>query len=102
MCGGILTDWPAFGIFGVLAGEMQFSTLAGSDIRETQSSRNSAAWFIIPRFPACRSSAIVGPRFFQRNVQIYISGEKSMSILAWIVLGLIAGFIGSKIVNKSR
>jgi uncharacterized membrane protein YeaQ/YmgE (transglycosylase-associated protein family) len=23
-----------------------------------------------------------------------------MSILAWIVLGLIAGFIGSKIVNK--
>ncbi len=24
-----------------------------------------------------------------------------MSILAWIVLGLIAGFIGSKIVNKS-
>jgi uncharacterized membrane protein YeaQ/YmgE (transglycosylase-associated protein family) len=25
---------------------------------------------------------------------------KIMSILAWIVLGLIAGFIGSKIVNK--
>jgi uncharacterized membrane protein YeaQ/YmgE (transglycosylase-associated protein family) len=24
-----------------------------------------------------------------------------MSIIAWIVLGLIAGFIGSKIVNKS-
>ena len=24
----------------------------------------------------------------------------SMSILAWIVLGLVAGFIGSKIVNK--
>lgn len=24
-----------------------------------------------------------------------------MSVLAWIVLGLIAGFIGSKIVNKS-
>jgi uncharacterized membrane protein YeaQ/YmgE (transglycosylase-associated protein family) len=24
-----------------------------------------------------------------------------MSILAWLVLGLIAGFIGSKIVNKS-
>jgi uncharacterized membrane protein YeaQ/YmgE (transglycosylase-associated protein family) len=24
-----------------------------------------------------------------------------MSILAWIVLGLIAGFIGSKLVNKS-
>ena len=24
-----------------------------------------------------------------------------MSLLAWIVLGLIAGFIGSKIVNKS-
>jgi uncharacterized membrane protein YeaQ/YmgE (transglycosylase-associated protein family) len=26
--------------------------------------------------------------------------EPSMSFLAWIVLGLIAGFIGSKIVNK--
>jgi len=24
-----------------------------------------------------------------------------MSILAWIVLGLVAGFIGSKIVNKT-
>lgn len=24
-----------------------------------------------------------------------------MSVLAWIVLGLVAGFIGSKIVNKS-
>jgi len=24
-----------------------------------------------------------------------------MSILGWIILGLIAGFIGSKIVNKS-
>src|SRR4051812_6370564 len=28
-------------------------------------------------------------------------GLKTMSILAWIVLGLIAGFIGSKLVNKS-
>ena len=27
--------------------------------------------------------------------------EEHMSILAWIVLGLIAGFVGSKIVNKS-
>jgi uncharacterized membrane protein YeaQ/YmgE (transglycosylase-associated protein family) len=26
--------------------------------------------------------------------------EAEMSILAWIVLGLVAGFIGSKIVNK--
>jgi uncharacterized membrane protein YeaQ/YmgE (transglycosylase-associated protein family) len=26
--------------------------------------------------------------------------RKDMSILAWIVLGLVAGFIGSKIVNK--
>ena len=25
-----------------------------------------------------------------------------MSILAWIVLGLISGFIGSKLVNKTR
>jgi uncharacterized membrane protein YeaQ/YmgE (transglycosylase-associated protein family) len=28
-------------------------------------------------------------------------GEQGMSILAWIVLGLIAGFIGSKLVNKT-
>jgi len=28
-------------------------------------------------------------------------GEKRMSVIAWIILGLIAGFIGSKIVNKS-
>jgi uncharacterized membrane protein YeaQ/YmgE (transglycosylase-associated protein family) len=27
--------------------------------------------------------------------------EREMSFLAWIVLGLLAGFIGSKIVNKS-
>jgi uncharacterized membrane protein YeaQ/YmgE (transglycosylase-associated protein family) len=27
--------------------------------------------------------------------------EDQMSFLAWIVLGLVAGFIGSKIVNKS-
>jgi uncharacterized membrane protein YeaQ/YmgE (transglycosylase-associated protein family) len=27
--------------------------------------------------------------------------EKNMSFLAWIVLGLLAGFIGSKIVNKT-
>ena len=28
-------------------------------------------------------------------------GRKDMSFLAWIVLGLIAGFIGSKLVNKT-
>jgi uncharacterized membrane protein YeaQ/YmgE (transglycosylase-associated protein family) len=30
-----------------------------------------------------------------------MQGETNISILAWVVLGLIAGFIGSKIVNKS-
>ena len=30
-----------------------------------------------------------------------LGGICEMSIVAWIVLGLIAGFIGSKIVNKS-
>jgi uncharacterized membrane protein YeaQ/YmgE (transglycosylase-associated protein family) len=29
------------------------------------------------------------------------NGECRMSILAWIVLGLIAGFVASKIVNKA-
>jgi uncharacterized membrane protein YeaQ/YmgE (transglycosylase-associated protein family) len=28
-------------------------------------------------------------------------GAKHMGIISWLVLGLIAGFIGSKIVNKS-
>ncbi len=28
-------------------------------------------------------------------------GENQMSIVGWLVLGLIAGFIGSKIVNKT-
>jgi uncharacterized membrane protein YeaQ/YmgE (transglycosylase-associated protein family) len=28
-------------------------------------------------------------------------GETTMSVISWIILGLIAGFIGSKIVNKS-
>jgi uncharacterized membrane protein YeaQ/YmgE (transglycosylase-associated protein family) len=27
-------------------------------------------------------------------------GEMTMSVLAWLILGLVAGFIGSKIVNK--
>jgi uncharacterized membrane protein YeaQ/YmgE (transglycosylase-associated protein family) len=29
------------------------------------------------------------------------TGERVMSFIAWIVLGLIAGFVASKIVNKS-
>jgi uncharacterized membrane protein YeaQ/YmgE (transglycosylase-associated protein family) len=42
------------------------------------------------------------------NSPPYVSGSEdepsqgaSMSYIAWIILGLIAGFIGSKIVNKS-
>lgn len=27
--------------------------------------------------------------------------EKNMSVISWIILGVIAGFLGSKIVNKS-
>jgi uncharacterized membrane protein YeaQ/YmgE (transglycosylase-associated protein family) len=38
---------------------------------------------------------------FDRQRKRFLKGGKGMSILAWIVLGLIAGFIGSKIVNKS-
>lgn len=29
------------------------------------------------------------------------NGENKMSVISWIILGLIAGFIGSKIVNKT-
>ncbi len=36
---------------------------------------------------------------FQRHAK-YTRRRTEMSILAWIVLGLLAGFIGSKIVNK--
>jgi uncharacterized membrane protein YeaQ/YmgE (transglycosylase-associated protein family) len=32
---------------------------------------------------------------------VILNQGKIMSILAWIILGLIAGFIGSKLVNKS-
>src|SRR5207248_5265141 len=28
-------------------------------------------------------------------------GEKAMSIISWLIVGLIAGWVGSKIVNKS-
>jgi uncharacterized membrane protein YeaQ/YmgE (transglycosylase-associated protein family) len=35
-----------------------------------------------------------------RNLEPHIKGIQ-MSVIAWIVLGLIAGFIGSKIVNKT-
>jgi len=38
-----------------------------------------------------------GPRLSPDTVE----HEEQMSILAWIVLGLIAGFLGSKIVNKT-
>lgn len=30
-----------------------------------------------------------------------VKGQRRMSIIAWIILGLIAGFIGSKLVNNS-
>jgi uncharacterized membrane protein YeaQ/YmgE (transglycosylase-associated protein family) len=30
-----------------------------------------------------------------------LSGETLMSILAWIILGLVAGFIASKLVNRT-
>jgi hypothetical protein len=36
-----------------------------------------------------------------RLVSASRKGNSTMSILAWIVLGLLAGFIGSKIVNKT-
>ena len=39
-------------------------------------------------------------RRFHRNL-VSLNKDINMSILAWIVLGLIAGFIGSKIVNKT-
>jgi uncharacterized membrane protein YeaQ/YmgE (transglycosylase-associated protein family) len=36
-----------------------------------------------------------------KKLVIGAKGEHEMSILAWIVLGLVAGFIGSKLVNKT-
>jgi uncharacterized membrane protein YeaQ/YmgE (transglycosylase-associated protein family) len=42
-----------------------------------------------------------GLRHWPWPVARSIEGMRNMSIIAWIILGLIAGFIGSKIVNKS-
>jgi uncharacterized membrane protein YeaQ/YmgE (transglycosylase-associated protein family) len=49
-----------------------------------------------PRYDKPQTEAIGGLRlsFFQ------LQKAGKMSFLAWIVLGLLAGFIGSKIVNK--
>src|ERR1700737_940117 len=33
--------------------------------------------------------------------KLHTEGDRQMSFLAWIILGLVAGFIGSKIVNKT-
>jgi uncharacterized membrane protein YeaQ/YmgE (transglycosylase-associated protein family) len=38
---------------------------------------------------------------FRPAASAVAQGDLNMSILAWIILGLLAGFIGSKIVNKS-
>jgi uncharacterized membrane protein YeaQ/YmgE (transglycosylase-associated protein family) len=54
---------------------------------------DSGAMYSGSQFPG------VSVRLFLSKVKS--SKEKCMSVLAWIVLGLIAGFIGSKIVNKS-
>jgi uncharacterized membrane protein YeaQ/YmgE (transglycosylase-associated protein family) len=41
-------------------------------------------------------------RFAARRIVISVKcGETTMGIISWIILGLIAGFIGSKIVNKT-
>ena len=40
--------------------------------------------------------------FRERETNVYLRfGRYKMSIISWIILGLIAGFVGSKIVNKS-
>jgi uncharacterized membrane protein YeaQ/YmgE (transglycosylase-associated protein family) len=45
--------------------------------------------------------AIAVPLSPQQQRQVKETEEKGMSFLAWIILGLVAGFIGSKLVNKS-
>jgi uncharacterized membrane protein YeaQ/YmgE (transglycosylase-associated protein family) len=45
--------------------------------------------------------AIVGKTLATPSVDIVKKKETSMSFLAWIVLGLVAGFIASKLVNKT-
>ncbi len=40
--------------------------------------------------------------FRERETNVYLRfGRYKMSVISWIILGLIAGFVGSKIVNKS-
>src|SRR5204863_335315 len=41
------------------------------------------------------------PRWTSQRMAHWAPGERHMSILAWLVVGLIAGFIASRIVNKS-
>jgi uncharacterized membrane protein YeaQ/YmgE (transglycosylase-associated protein family) len=48
--------------------------------------------------PAAHFGDIVAQRLSGKPIS---TQENTMSILAWIILGLVAGFIGSKIVNKS-
>jgi uncharacterized membrane protein YeaQ/YmgE (transglycosylase-associated protein family) len=45
--------------------------------------------------------ARLAPRPFGFKMGEVFEGVSAMGILSWIVLGLIAGFIGSKLVNKT-
>jgi uncharacterized membrane protein YeaQ/YmgE (transglycosylase-associated protein family) len=51
------------------------------------------------RLPECKSPGYRKPSSMAFAVNT-INQESVMSFLAWIVLGLLAGFIGSKMVNK--
>jgi uncharacterized membrane protein YeaQ/YmgE (transglycosylase-associated protein family) len=46
-------------------------------------------------------AARAGDEALLNNIKTNRDKEKKMGILAWLILGLLAGFIGSKIVNKS-
>src|SRR5689334_22250207 len=65
--------------------------------------RNSTGGNHGSRHPALACSEYRSPSsslFFSSGINRDREGRESMSIIAWIVLGLLAGFIASKIVNK--
>jgi uncharacterized membrane protein YeaQ/YmgE (transglycosylase-associated protein family) len=55
----------------------------------------------LPFTPRSRNIARLAPRPWGLKTGELFEGVLAMGFLSWIILGLIAGFIGSKLVNKT-
>src|SRR5471032_591379 len=76
------------------------SVVSVGSARTTSNKRIPTRSRAITRYATDRSAYTLPPEESALNSQ-GATREKIMSVLAWIVLGLIAGFIASKIVNRS-